>query len=264
MTPPTASPSAPWVAVVLLLLGVAGCASGRPGPVGERAYDLERDSFHFVNEVLWSRPSLADPDAPGSDGYHHRCFVLARSARQFYLHARFDDRLPAADDAGYRALVRQVVARDPRGDLADTHPVVIPGYGNLREFSREREALLKEELGSALDSYFQAGNWRLFFPFTRSHQHRVAIQLQRMLRKGRPAVVHAVRFPVMSINHAVLVYRAAETPAGVRFTVYDPNDSERPLLLDYDRASRTFLYPTTSYFWGGPVNVYEVYRRGLF
>lgn len=249
---------------VALLLAVSACASGRPGPAGARAYNLERDSFAFPNEAIWTRPALAQGAAVAGSSYHHRCFVLARSARQFYLHARFEPERSAVAAPAYRALVRQVVARDPRGDLADAHPVVIPGYASLRSFSQDHEVLLKDEMGSQFDSYFQVGNWRLFFPFTRSHQQRVAIQLQRMLHSGRPAIVHAVRFPIMAINHAVLVYDAAETTAAVRFFAYDPNDPDQPLVIDYQRASRTFVYPTTSYFWGGPVNVYEVYRRGLF
>lgn len=249
---------------VTLLLAVSACASGRPGPAGARAYDLERDSFAFANETLWSRPAQAQGAAAAGPGYHHRCFVLARSARQFYLHARFEPGRSALAAPAYRALVRQVVARDPRGDLADAHPVVIPGYASLRAFSQDHEALLKDEMGSQLDSYFQVGNWRLFLPFARAHQQRVAIQLQRMLRAGRPAIVHAVRFPIMAINHAVLVYDAAETAAAVRFFAYDPNNPDQPLVIDYRRATRTFVYPPTSYFWGGPVNVYEVYRRGLF
>lgn len=249
--------------LLALLLAVAACASGRPGPPGARAYDLERDSFAFANGTLWPRLAAA-PDAAASSGYHHRCFVLARAARQFYLHARFEPGQPAVAAADYRARVREVVARDPRGDLAGTHPVDIPGYASLRAFSRDHEALLKDEIGSQLESYFHVGNWRLFLPFPRAHQERVAIQLQRMLQAGRPAVVHAVRFPIMTINHAVLVYDAAETAQAVRFFAYDPNQPDEPLVIRYERATRTFVYPVTGYFWGGPVNVYEIYRRGLF
>lgn len=251
------------LALVLLLAGSA-CASGRPGPMNARAYDLGRDSFVFANDTLWTRSALVSAAEPQAASYHHRCFVMARSARQFFLHARFDAALPAVAEPAYRDLVRQVVARDPRGDLANTERVVFPGYADLREFSQSHEGLLKDELGSAMGSYFQVGNWRLFFPFTRSHQRRVAVQLQRMLQAGRPAIVHAVRFPIMTINHAVMVYEATETAAAVRFTAYDPNHPDVPLVITYDRASRTFLYPVTSYFWGGPVNVYEIYRRGLF
>lgn len=250
--------------VAALVLGAAACAAGPPAPSGVRAYDPERDSFAFANQTVWAPLALAGPAGPPGAGYYHRCFVMARSVRQFHLHARFDPSLPALADTAYRDLIREVVARDPRGDRAATAPVVFPGFADLRGFSRSHEVLLKDGIGSALGSYFQVGNWRLFFPFTRSHQARVAEQLQRMLATGRPAIVHAVRFPIISINHAVMVYAAAATPAGVRFTAYDPNVPDAPLVLTYDRAARTFLYPATNYFWGGPVNVYEVYRRGLF
>lgn len=257
------------ITLIVLLLSVAGCAATPIQEPGHgRAYDFERDSFSFVNEVLWKLPSLTfavvDPPAPALSGYHHRCFVIARSSRQFFLHARFDPRLPPATDVIYRQLIGQVVSRDPRGDLPDARPVVIPGYVDLREFSQDKESLLKAGIGSALDSYFQRGNWRMVLPFTRRHQQRVSVQVLRMLQASRPAVVHVVRFPLITINHAVLLYDAVETPAEIRFTTYDPNNSEEPLVLTYNRATRTFAFPATNYFWGGPVNVYEVYRRGLF
>lgn len=255
--------TAPLLGAVLL---AAACASVPLEPIRGRAFDIERDSFAFSNDILWVLPTSleAAPPAPGNTDYHHRCMVVARSARQFFLHARFDPALPQASDAQYRKVVHEIVWRDPRGDLTDDDPVVVPGYADLREFSKQKESLLKEEMGSVLDTYFQRGNWRMTLPFTRSHQERVAGQVLRMVEAGRPAVVHVVRFPVIAINHAILVYAAQETPESVRFTFYDPNNPDEPRVLSYDRASRTFIFPTTNYFWGGPVNAYEIYRRGLF
>ncbi len=92
------------VASLLLVLGVlclAGCASTRPRPVGERPFQFERDTFAYANELLWD---YAFDDAghwrgrarePRPD-YTHRCFVVVRSARQFFQHARFDPALPKA------------------------------------------------------------------------------------------------------------------------------------------------------------------------
>jgi hypothetical protein len=250
-----------------LLLG--GCASVplQPGP---RAFDPQRDSFAFSNDIIWQLPTqIAQngglPPAPGRADYHQHCVVVARSSRQFFVHARFDALQPPVDDDAYRKLVREVVSRNPRGDLDDPRPVVIPGYADLRTFSRDHEMLLKDEMGSVLQTYFQRGNWRITLPFTRAHQKRVSLHVLRMLEARRPVVIHVVKdFPFVSINHAVLVYGATETPTAVRFDMYDPNNPNVRYELVYDRETRTFLYPATDYFRGGPVNAYEIYRRGLF
>jgi hypothetical protein len=256
------------LAAVLLL---AGCAAVRVLPEAPREFDFDRDTFAFANEVTWKRdlPKLASasneipPMAIESD-YKLHCFPVSRSSRQFFMHAKFAPSLPRASDDEYRELIDEVVSRDDRGDRSDPHPVVIPGYADLRAFSQDKEALLKDGIGTAMDSYTQRGNWRMIFPFTRRHQKNTAAQVLWMLHAKRPAVVHLVRFPKITINHAVLLYDAVETPKEIRFTTYDPNYSETPLVLTYDRATQTFSFPPTFYYAGGPVNVYEIYRRGLF
>lgn len=259
--------------IAAALLCLAGCAANPLlEPARDRAYDFERDSFSFANGVVWERPLLASagaippmpPEFAAEPGYFHRCFPMVLSSRQFFLHARFEPALPQESDETYRRLIRQVVSRPARGDLADEDPVVIPGYANLRAFSRHRESLLKAEIGGPLESYLQLGHWRMVFPFSRDHQQRATRELLQMIRAGRPAIVHLVRFPVVTINHAVLLYDAVETPEEVRFATYDPNNAQQPLVLTYDRASRRFAFPPSRFFRGGRVDVYEIYRRGPF
>src|SRR6185369_2464339 len=153
-----------------------GCASpGKLPPPQTRLFDFQKDTFAFANELVW----VYEYDANGNWTTHNRdpkptyslhCFVLARSARQFFLNARFDPNLPVADEASYRHLIRQVVASSPRKRRAEDRKIVIPGYADLRTFSRENENLLKSECGGGWQSYFQRGHWRMIFPFSRSHQ----------------------------------------------------------------------------------------------
>jgi hypothetical protein len=187
--------------------------------------------------------------------------VVARSARQFFQHARFDASLPAVGETTYRSLIRQVIARDPAREVPPAERIVIPGYASLRAFSEAQPALLQSECGGAWQSYFQRGHWRMVFPFSRAHQERTADGLLAALRQNRPPVVHVVRFPQLAINHAVLVFDAAEAPTNIVFSVYDPNRPEQPVPLVFDRAGRTFDFPRNNYFAGGRVDIYEIYRN---
>ena len=162
------------------------------------------------------------------------------------------------DEASYRERIEQIVSTSPRRDLKDK--IIIPGYANLYAFSQAEEALLKERCGGAWQSYFQRGHWRMIFPMPRRQQKKTAGQLKASLRENRPPVVHLVRFPSLSINHAVVVFDLAENDREIQFSVYDPNSPEEPARLVYDRAARRFTFPANHYFAGGRVDVYEVYH----
>jgi len=255
---------------LLAALLLAGCASN---PLREcsatRPFDFQRDTFAFANGLTWEYGY----DAQGKWTSHRRappphytlhCFVVARSAAQFFVNARFDPGQPPADEATYRRLIRQVVSTRLRRPLPDSEKIVIPGYADLRSFSRAREALLQAECGSATQGYFQRGNWRMVMPFTRHEQARMSQQLLEDLKGRHPLVIHAVCFPSLTINHALLIFSARETDQEILFEIYDPNDPDKPSTLAYNRARRTFLLPASAYFPGGPVNVYEVYRSLLY
>jgi hypothetical protein len=68
-----------------------------------------------------------------------------------------------------------------------------------------------------------------------------------------------VRFPALTLNHMVLLYAIDETPAELLFQAYDPNDAAAPIVVRWDRGGRTFVYPRTVYFGGGPVKAYGIY-----
>lgn len=255
-----------WIPALLALV-LAGCADfGFARSEFERRFAFEEDTFAFANELIWRYETDARDEWRAEarvppPSYTHRCFVLARTARQFFQHARFEPAAPPPDDETLRRLVRRVAGASPRARRPEAERIAIPGYPSLRALSEARADVLREEIGGALWSYVERGNWRMVIPFSRAHQAASARSLQEALDRRRPTVLHLVRFPRIAINHAVLAYDYEEAGGEVRFLVYDPNAPEAPATLHYDRASRSFLFPRNTYFEGGRVDVYEIYHR---
>ncbi len=250
--------------VLICLLTLCGCAT-KTQFIGTRPFDFQRDTFAFTNELATAHYFDSKGDwksvsrEPRPDYIHH-CFALAKAARQFFQRAEFAPHLPRADEETYRKLIHRVVSVDPARDRPPDENVVIPGYPDLRTFSLDHEQLLKDECGSKLETYAHRSRWRMAFPFRRRHQARMANQLLADLKQNRPPALHLVRVPKLSIDHAVLAFAAQPTKKEIRFEVYDPNHPERPGTLTYTRATRTFNLPTTDYFPGGRVDVYEIYK----
>ena len=234
---------------------------------GPRRFDFARDCFAFENQTYWeynfeagTGKTTFSPRQPRPD-YAHRCFVLTKAARQFLYHARFDNSLKAGGDDACRRLIRAVVLRPPRARSRPEDLIVIPGYSDLREFSAAREALLKAGCGGAWRSYVLRSHWRMVFPISRAHQARTAASLVASIKQNVPPIIHLVRFPVVTINHSMMVFDAAETGGGFVFQAYDPNDPARPAELSFDHATSTFTLPRNRYWAGGPLQIIEVYRN---
>lgn len=237
--------------------------------VQPRRFEFEHDAFAFVNELIWEY--RFDPVSGKTQfvrretkpAYTHRCFIVARSARQFLYHARFDPAGAVADDEDYRRLIRQVVVRDPRTRALPRQEIVIPGYAGLRQFSRHHEALLKSECGAAWRSYFLRSHWRMVFPISRTHQERTAAGLFSEVGRGDSPIVHLVTFPRLLMNHGMVIFSARQCNDAVEFAAYDPNDSEKPAQITYDARSRAFHLPRNRYWAGGQLNVIEIYRSWI-
>jgi len=234
-------------------------------PVTPPPFEFERDTLTFANELVWEYrvDPLSGQVKPRRNErppeYTHRCFVMARSVRQFFCHARFDPDQPVATEETYRSLIRAVVRRSPRVPSADNARVVVPGYDSLRTLSHAQSTLLKAECGPPWQSYFVWSHWRMVFPIRRRHQQRLADRLRQALRTRPPPIVHLFRFPRITINHALVLFGATESEREVQFDAYDPNIPAHPVKLRYDRVTRTFSFPPTHYWGGGPVSVTEAY-----
>lgn len=258
------------VVVAALLLAAAGLldAGRASADPGTRRFDFAHDTFAYTNDLYWrydgADARAAEPARSGPVEFGQRCIGLVRSARQFFRAARFSADADPVSEEEYRARVRAVLRSDPRADAPASAPVLIPGYPDLRSFSRAHERLLKQELGGRIDSYLQRGNWRMILPFFRRGQRSTAETLLERLRRGSLPVVRVVNFPVIDINHALLVFAAEPGPGRIRFLAYDPNDADRPVALDFDRASARFRLSPTAYFAGGSVNVYEIFSGPFF
>lgn len=236
----------------------------------DREFRFERDTLAFANELVWQYEfdpqtgamSVSRTEPPPT--YSHRCFVVIRSARQFFYHARFAPTLPCVSAEAHRQLIRRVVARNPRRESSERDRIVIPGYPGLRAFSQEQERLLKGECGGPWQSYFLRSHWRMVFPVWPAHQAGVALRLAQRVRQGLAPTVHLFRFPRLTINHGILLFGVEQSEAAIRFEAYDPNLPQYPVWLTFERASRQFSFPPLTYWGGGVVRVTEIYCGGLY
>ena len=235
-----------------------------------RPFDFRRDSVAFINELVWAYD--CDPATgkmifgkrePKPD-FAHRCFALARVVRQFFYHARFDADRAATTDETYRQQIRAVLSRNPRIYSQPEAQIVIPGFAGLREFSRAQEKLLKLACGGAWRSYFLRSHWRMICPFSRAHQTRTAGSLVATLRQNCLPIVHIVKFPSLTVNHAIVLFGMTETGRGWEFEAYDPNNADKPERLTFDRTTQTFFLPANSYWPSGALDVSHISRSWFF
>jgi hypothetical protein len=251
----------------LLAALICGCTTTRPRvPPNARPFNFQTDTFAYANELVWvygydKNGKWTSHRREPKPNYSQHCFVVVRSARQFFDNARFDTNLPVADAGTYRRLIRKVISVNPRKPLPETSKVIIPGYPNLRAFSEAHGPALKAECGGAWQSYAERGHWRMIFPLSRHHQELMADQLRLHLRESGPVIVHILRFPQLTVNHAVMLFDEKTTSSTTDFSTYDPNQPEAPVTLTYDHETRTFSFPTNAYFQGGRVDVYEIYHK---
>ena len=235
------------VIVLAVAIVAAGCASAPPAPTtlanaAVGGFVFARDTFAFPNEI---RAFSDDRD----DLYANYCFVVARGLRQFFQFARFDPAASPLDRAGYVERVRRVVARPPwHRPVPLDERVVIPGYASLREFSAAQESAVKEGMGGRFWTLVHWTNWRTLFPMTRRHQAGVLEEIARELAAGRLVQLLVTNWPILELNHTVVVFASRGHGEGVDLAIWDPNEPGRPGVITFDRARGTFwatrLYAT--------------------
>jgi hypothetical protein len=228
-------------------------------------FRFERDTFAFPHELVWQyrfdpmTGAMTTFHSNPPPTYYHRCFVMVRSTRQFFYHARFEPAAPALKPEQYRQLIRTVIARDPRRAGTESERVAIPGFDGLRSFSRAHESLLKAEMGGPWQSYILRSHWRMVFPVHRWQQKRMADKLKRSLPRRGLTLVHLFRFPRITINHGIVLYRLNESEPTMEFEAYDPNIPEHPVKLVYERTRRVFTFAPSRYWGGGVLSVVEIF-----
>ncbi len=236
-----------------------------PTEQSDRTFQFERDTFAFPHELVWQyhfdpvTGAMTTFRSNPPPTYYHRCFVMVRSARQFFYHARFAPELPPVEPEVYRRIIRKIVSRNPRRACTELERVLVPGYDGLRSFSRAQEPLLKAELGGPWQSYFLRSHWRMIFPVHGWQQKRMADKLKQSLPERGLSLVHLFRFPRITINHGIVLYGLTASEQSMEFEAYDPNIPEHPVKLVYERERRVFTFAPSRYWGGGRLSVVEIF-----
>jgi hypothetical protein len=246
----------------LLLIG---CAHVSPSASSSPPLAYAQDTFAFANETVWdySDGRKSTGSTTQSKSYTRHCFVMSRAVVQFRKFARFEPSAPPLPKPVLGQRIRQLAAIDVwKPEWPRSQRVVFPGYQNLRDFSAREPRLLQENLGAAWPVYFRFGNTPMVFPVSRAHQERTLGEMNLWIDRQQPYLVWLYNFPKINMNHVVVAY-ARVTGSREAFWVADPNYTDRPRKLRYDRATRTFFYEKTFYFPGGPVQARPVYLSPL-
>lgn len=244
---------------VLLVSGACAARSLLPPPGGVApptsvaGFSFATDTFDFRNDIRARNP---DKD----DLYANYCFVLARGLRQFFAFARFDPAAPRLDDDGYVARIRQIVARPAwESPLSPAERVVIPGYANLRDLSRDKEPAVKAALGGRFWTWVHWTNWRVVFPLAAGHQAEVARAIMDEISAGRLVQLLVTNWPKPELNHTVVAYEFQEGAGTIEFATWDPNDPAGPGQLTFDRRQRQFLATRVYDTEPGVIRVFRMY-----
>ncbi|MEQ2005890.1 MAG: hypothetical protein ABMA26_03750 [Limisphaerales bacterium] len=227
-----------FAAALLLPLCLTGCSafrqSGKVVTPGPRAFDFAHDTLALpVPQPAQQeeKEALADPALRGH--------VDAHVARQFFLHARFEPTQRPPGTETRIALVRQVLKREASEPSRDDQRVVIPGYANLREFSRLQGHLLRAESWLVCRCENRAALFTKAFGGDSGKAATVA-ELVSSITANRPALVRLYRHHALQYNRSLLVFSSQAGGSEVSFTAYDPAAPKQPVQLTFNRVSRAF------------------------
>jgi hypothetical protein len=257
------------IGVGLIMISV-GCASVQPTHGAGRPFDFQHDTFAYANELVFNYQNgavAADTKTQEREhAYTRRCFIMAAGVVQFWKHARFEPQAPPVTTA---ELARRI--RDVRDRAAwwpsepPDHQVIIPGFASLHELSEHEGRLLRANMGAGWTTYFHLRKFPMPFEPAPEDEARLSENLESWLHQGHPMVVWLYNFPKVNINHAVTVFEEIEPTDSpqIVFHVYDPNYTDGPRTLTYDRITRAFTYEKSFYFSGGLVHVRAMYTSLL-
>jgi hypothetical protein len=144
--------------------------------------------------------------------------------------------------------------------------IVVPGYRNLREMSQAQTRLMQRNIGLGWVAYLRPGNFRMFYQHNKNYQKKTHEELEQTLARGEFFIAYLSDYPILHINHSVLVYthEGHRSPDGTdHYLVYDPNHPDTPRHLKWLPDKREFSYEKDQEFVGGFTRVFHVYGKFL-
>src|SRR6266700_3003705 len=232
-------------------------------------FNYSRDTLSFANWTVFTYENGHIVSHKNQFGHHYsrRCFVMTRTVAQFYKFARFEPNAPKLDENELHKRIRAVTQKSPWHDpLPPEKRIVIPGYRNLRELSSANTRLMQRNIGLGWVAYLRPGNFRMFYLHNKDYQEKTHEELEQTLARGEFFIAYLSDYPILHINHSVLVYthdgkRSADGTD--HYLVYDPNHSDAPRHLTWLPAKREFSYEKDQEFVGGFARVFHVYGKFL-
>jgi hypothetical protein len=242
-------------------------AIARGGPSSD--FRFHQDTLSFVNSTVFEYSagharvrSAATKDK--KQRYTRRCFIMSRTVMQFKKFARFDPHGAPLDDKELTMRIRNVTHRPPWHDaLPAEKRIVFPGYANLRAMSEARGRVLQKNIGLGWPTYLRVGNSRMFYLHNKKYQEQTHSILEAALARNEFFVAYLSDFPILHINHSVLVYahKPARKDGNDHYLVYDPNHPDGPRELKWLPAQRAFDFQKDQEFVGGFTRVFQVYGK---
>ena len=232
-------------------------------------FDFNRDTLSFANWTVFSYENGHVVSHKNQFGHHYsrRCFVMTRTVEQFYKFARFEPKASRVNDRELTKRVRDITRRPPWHDsLPQEKRVVVPGYQNLRELSQDKTDLMQRNIGLGWVVYLRPGNARMFYEHSKDYQQKAHDELERSLARREFFIAYLSDFPILHINHSVLVYKHSRPRAadgGDHYLVYDPNHPDGPRHLEWSAAKQEFSFEKDQEFAGGFTRVFQVYGKAL-
>ena len=251
-----------WSAILCVAASAAFAGSAE-------GFNYNRDTLSFANWTVFTYENGHIVSHKNQFGHHYsrRCFVMTRAVEQFYKFARFEPKAARVDDRELTKRVRNVTRRPPWHDpLPSEKRVVIPGYSNLRELSQDKTVLIQRNIGVGWVVYLRPGNGRMFFLHSKNYQEKTHRIIEDSLLRGEFFIGYLSDFPILHINHSVLIYKHDRPRAADgtdHYLVYDPNHPDAPRHLEWLPQKREFSYQKDNEFAGGFTRVFEVYGKAL-
>ena len=256
-----------WLTVIFSLATVASSSSAPAGSAD--SFNYYRDTLAFANWTVFTYENGHIVSHKNKFGHHYsrRCFVMTRTVAQFYKFALFEPNAPKLDNNELQRRIRAVTRKQPWHDpLPLEKRIVIPGYRNLRELSMANTRLMQGNIGLGWVVYLRPGNVRMFYLHDKNYQKKTHDLIEQALARGEFFIAYLSDFPILHINHSVLVYKH-ERPRSAdgtdHYLVYDPNHPEAPRHLQWLPQKREFSYQKDKEFTGGFTRVFQIYGKLL-